>query len=241
MKRFLFIITVAATFILSGCHKEVEDAINEMQNTKVDFTYSINGMTVSFTPDCDPKVKDFEWLIGEDVRYKTPNPTHTFKTAGTYKVQLIGKWGISKYNICVKEITISEPTPPHNYSKAYIKGFRFNKLAWDKAYYRCRLTFETLLGSSSRMQTQIKYIKNTDLPYELIFNNPYEFAEFPNPYDWFTNIGFELLNATIDNESALKVVLTEDILPSTLNENITECTVNSSTGNTSITILFEYK
>ena len=253
MKRFFLLFAAAAALILSGCHKEITDAFNDENNTKVDFTYSVSGMTVSFTPQCDMKVTGFEWFFGDEGSTKIPYPSHTFKTAGTHKVHLIGTWytdGKRRTKDCMHEVTVKSSgdggqggggsDPAHNYSKAYIKGFRFNKVAWDKGFYRCKLIFTTPLGSNS-MQTAIKYLKQSETPYDLIFNNPYEFAEFPDPYDVFTDIEFQLLYSTMDNEASLHTVLTGNFPLSDMNENVTAYTVESSTGNTSITTLIEYK
>lgn len=175
MKRIFVILTAAAAVILSGCHKEITDAINDMNNTKVDFTYSVSGMTVSFTPQCDTKVTGFEWFFGDEGSTKIPYPSHTFKTAGTHKVHLTGTWytdGKLRTKDCMHEVTVKSSGEggggTQQDPKAYLTGFAIHDIPYSSATLRLTCNVYSVNGDVITTTTQ-----NIDITKSSLIDNPY--------------------------------------------------------------------
>ena len=118
MKRtILFFAT--AVFILTGCKTgdDIADELQEMGNTKVDFSYTINERTVTFTNLCDDKIQECLWDFGDNNISQSMRPTHTYEKDGKYSVHLKASWSYKGHILhkgCTKDITIgggSDPTP----------------------------------------------------------------------------------------------------------------------------------
>ena len=243
MKRFLFIITAVAAFVLSGCHKEVTDAINDMNNTKVDFTYSVSGMTVSFTPQCDTKVTGFEWFFGDEGSTKIPYPSHTFKTAGTHKVHLTGTWytdGKLRTKDCMHEVTVkSSGEGGGQGSKVYVRGFRLDKsiITGFKVKFVCK--GKPIIGSDMlNIETPYSTIKITEFPYAYILQSPVLIGEIPNPFDWYETFTIGAYALILDNEDT---PLFEQTFDASLLDGRTEYTIVSAAELYKLTLLLEYK
>lgn len=239
MKRFLIILAAAAAVILSGCHKEVTDAINDMNNTKVDFTYSVSGMTVSCTPQCDTKVTGFEWWFGEEMTTRVSHPTFTFKTAGTHKVRLTGKWyadGKARTKECVKEVTIN-PSGGGGWTNMYVKGFRMDQSSYKNFYYKFKCTGADAFDIGMlNAETPYSTSKISTFPYTYIFPNPIMICSPSDLTDWyktFTIGAYILLMGEVDSP-----VIEKTINASELSGKSEYSIVD---GQNKLTLLIEYK
>lgn len=241
MKRFLFIITAVTAFVLSGCRNEVQDVVNDVTNTKVDFTYSIKGMTVSFVPECDLKVKSYEWFFGDEATSTTSHPTYTFKTAGTHKVVLRGIWygsdGNKRTKDCTHEITVSASGGGTQGSKVYVRGFRLDQSSYKDRYFKFICKGKPIFGSDIlNVETPYSTTKIAEFPYAYILQNPVLIGEIPDPFDWyetFTIGAYILLLGEVDSPVIEKTVNASVLA------NKTEYTITE--GQNKLTLLLEYK
>lgn len=72
----------------------------------VDFTYSIAANTVNFNSSASVHVGNYNWDFGDGGSSSVANPMHTYTTAGTYTVRLIGDDCQSK-DTTTKSVTIT--------------------------------------------------------------------------------------------------------------------------------------
>lgn len=88
-KRF-FTATLALSFAvfsvlsLSNCKKDEDD---ETEKPTASFTYTVNGMEVTFTFTGD-NADSYSWDFGDGNTDDAQNPVHTYAAAGTYTVEL---------------------------------------------------------------------------------------------------------------------------------------------------------
>jgi PKD repeat protein len=243
MKRIFVILTAAAAVILSGCHKEVTDAINDMNNTKVDFTYSVSGMTVSFTPQCDTKVTGFEWFFGDEGSTKIPYPSHTFKTAGTHKVHLTGTWytdGKLRTKDCMHEVTVksSGEGGQQDAKTAYIKGFRVDKTPYTSGFnykFKC-IGVDLWDDVSLNINTPYTADKITTFPYTYKLTTPARVADLPDPFSWYKTV---TIGAYIKLNDGSDEPVIERTIDAYLLNGKTEYTIESTLSK--LTLLIEYK
>ena len=247
MKRFFLFLAAVAAFILSGCHNKVhdvvDDIINDEMNTKVDFTYSINGMTVSFVPECDLKVKSYEWFLGDEAMTTTSHPTYTFKTAGTHKVVLRGIWygsdGNKRTKDCTHEITVSASGGGTQGSKVYVRGFRLDKsiITGFRVKFVCQ--GKPIFGSDMlNIETPYSTTKITEFPYTYILQSPVLIGEAPNPFDWYDTFTIGAYALILDNEDTR---LFEQTFDASLLDGKTEYTISYAEELYKLTLLLEYK
>jgi hypothetical protein len=213
-------------------------------NTKVDFTYSINGMTVSFVPECDLKVKSYEWFFGDEATSTTSHPTYTFKTAGTHKVVLRGIWygsdGNKRTKDCTHEIIVSASGGGAQGSKVYVRGFRLDKSALSSGFcFKFICKGIPIFGSDMlNIETPYSTIKITEFPYAYILQSPVLIGEMPDPFDWyetFTIGAYAQLNDGEDYKLIEQTFAASELVGKA------EYTITSISQLNSLTLLLEYK
>lgn len=107
-----------------GCQKVLTKAgLIQLQNTVADFSYSSNAgcqatNTINFS-DLSSNARFHQWDFGDGSTSSAQNPSHTFPSAGTYKVKLIAQNGIGCIDSVTKLITVGI-VADFNYSTACI-------------------------------------------------------------------------------------------------------------------------
>ena len=177
MKKILLF---AAAICLAGCnYTKIVDTLQELRddenNTKVDFSYSMNGKTVTFQNTSDLKVSAHYWDFGDgNGVLDKETVSHTYTENGTYKVILEGRWkynGNTQKKDCEKYITISggsSQTDPDENKTVYLKGYKVYKIPQD-GWYKINCTINGFMAQSvsvstdeTKLQTTVNYILYVD-------------------------------------------------------------------------------
>lgn len=112
-------ILILLAVIFAGCNnpvtQAVEDAQKEYDSYVVDFSFAINGKTVTFTNRSDSRLdaSRFTWWFGDDKGVEgVTNPTHTYANAGSYEATLIAQLPSGQKKKCFKTVVIDGTTQP---------------------------------------------------------------------------------------------------------------------------------
>lgn len=243
---------LAAAAILTGCNvgDDITKDLQEIENTTIDFSYTIDGQTVTFTNQSDDKVRKCFWDFGDNYASEAMHQTtHTYSKDGTYTVYLKASWIFNNHYLsktCEKSITISSATPqPVEYSHAYISGFVLYATADipGSYYYRFECGCNDLWGHvNPNIKTDYSGIKlnSGNIPYTMLLNPAVELAEYPNPFDCFKSFDIRVLFAS--NIAAQGVnILDERIQASDIPDGATEYIVTNSNNGAKVGILFSYR
>lgn len=189
MKRlFPILLSLAALFV--SCEKARVITPEELENDRnkkvVDFSYSINGQTVTFTNKSETRVMVF-WDFGDGQTSGETNPTHKYSKDGTYTVKLDGLWIYVddpltlNFKTIQKTITINtggggggeQPT----YTKLFIYGIKYIDVDVAYDYYKAKLVDDDVFTTTwwHTNFTDI-FLYSDKLPYTYTFNAPVEMS-----------------------------------------------------------------
>lgn len=110
MRQLLVLLVVASCALDAPVAFEEFDSLSKIEG--VDFTFEIDGMTVSFQPIVtDPAVFKWKWNFGDGNKSIEYAPVHTYATPGTYAVTFVVGDGGDKGQ-AIKYVTVGDPAPP---------------------------------------------------------------------------------------------------------------------------------
>lgn len=246
MKHNLFYL-IAAAFAFVGCVKVPEPA-QPIPGAKADFKYSeATPYTVTFYNQSNStRLTPWLWEFGDGASSgsETQQVTHKYSKAGSYSVTLTCKDENRISYTCTKTITVvgdggTPPDPkPEDETYAYIKGFTYYKLPFDKYHYKTEITIPSLFQDPVTVTSNDRQVRQSDLPLKLTFNNPKKVCKTA---DWIycsavmVDLYYNMLGTGYD----YKEITVGDVMIT--NERKTEYIVTSDNGNTKIGVTIEYK
>lgn len=169
MKKILLFI--AAVLAFAGCNTNTP----EQKKTVCQFTYQVNGLTVTFTNTSTSDLLFNHWEFGDGARTTTEKISHTYASAGTYTVVLVCYSGTKQYT-CTKSITVSggiQDTPKN----VYLKGYKVYKIPQD-GWYKINCTFNGFIVQSVSASTDETKLETNNLPCTITYNNPINLGEY---------------------------------------------------------------
>ncbi|WP_100338379.1 PKD domain-containing protein [Hymenobacter chitinivorans] len=126
------LVTLTVALGLTGCQSSDEEATPPPPPPTVEFSYS--GSTQNFTPiDFTSKATDaatYAWQFGDGSTATLPNPSHTFRKAGTYTVTL-NTTGPKGAATCSRTLTLVQADTAVLLAERYRGTYFFSKI-----YYR---------------------------------------------------------------------------------------------------------
>lgn len=249
MKKHVFLFAATAALLCLSCTSKIEDEINDRQqeinSTKVDFSYSVSDLTVTLTAECDAKVSRFVWFVDDEgiVETSKKSYTYTFPKSGTYKVTLRGLWttnGKSYDKDVSKDITVQES--PKNYTKIFIYGIKYIAVDVAYDYYKAKLVDDDVFTTTwwHTNFTDI-FLYSDKLPYTYTFNAPVEMSGL-NEDNYYTLYVYH--STWYDGTEEIQC-LKQNIQTSTFKDAIKNAKpyiqVQNNSGNTVVQLLCSYE
>lgn len=249
MKKIILITMCAGLLAITGCNNindEIAKDLQEIESTTIDFAYTANGRTITFTNMSDTKVSDLTWDFGDGNGSKATHPEHAYYYDGTYKVVLKGTWKFDGHLLnknCEKTITVKQSA--QTYSKMYISGFKLYSGTdiSGSYYYRFECACHDLMGGTEpNIKTDYSGIKlnANNMPYTMTLNPSVLLGDFPDPLDWYSTFDVRVFFAANIGEN-VAVALNKTIQASDIPNGATEYVVTNPSNGAKVAILFSYK
>lgn len=196
------------------------------------FTYKTEAPLKVVLTNTSANATSYEWDFGDGTTSTEKNPTHRYRTVGSYIITLVSKnpAGSQQYRQTVK---ISAP-------RVFVKGIRYEHVGKKGKYYKsiCK-DDDGILGFGQQTWWNTNYtpmLTDGNLPYSYIFSSPKELTGLSGD-NYYTIYVYWNNTTSGDGTQILKQKLyKEDIM-----WYLDELYLINDNSDTMISILFEYK